>query len=208
MARKKSTAQLNREIDEALADPKTAKGLVGSYVAATGYAFGKRPKAPKAVKRNSQIVRGGMGNFGDPPGYPTHSFHVEVDLRRRPENRGTLSLNYALKETFIDPATKQEARDLIEKWETHRPAITSAKVQEWIQQVLKHHGENAGIEQVQKFYPEFGLDRLSADERVAIDALLAGNGKRSAEVEALVPDADRRKYIKTLADQLKSLRPR
>ena len=60
-------------------------------------------------------------------------------------------------------------------------------------------------------YPAFSadlVDRLSDDERVALDAVLAGNGKRKVEIDMLIPDAVRRKYVKWIAAQLKSLPPR
>lgn len=150
----------------------------------------------------------------DPPGYPTHNFHVENQIRRAPANRGGTSLTYAVTQSYLDPETRREARELLDNWERNRPSITSPKVQKWIEQVLKHHGEKDGIHQVRKFYPEFTVnlvEQLSDDERVALDAMLAdngngnGNGKRKIEISALIPDAARRTYVKMLADQLKGL---
>ena len=52
------------------------------------------------------------------------------------------------------------------------------------------------------------VDQLHDDERVALDAMLAGNGKRSTEINTLIPDPAQRTYVKMLADQLKNLPPR
>lgn len=52
--------------------------------------------------------------------------------------------------------------------------------------------------------------QLLDDERVALDAMLEGNGngKRSAEINALIPDPAQRTYVKMLANQLKGSPPR
>lgn len=194
MARKTPAAQLDREIVEALSSSKVSHA-----------------RKPKGARRDSRIASGGQGGFGDPPGYPTHDYHVESQLRRAPGNRGGTSLTYAASQSHIDPETRREAQELLDNWEKNRPPITSLKVQEWIKQVLRHHGEQDGIRQVLKFYPEFTVhlvDQLSDDERVALDAMLAngngnGNGQRKVEIDKLIPDAGRRKYVKTIADQLK-----
>ncbi len=51
---------------------------------------------------------------------------------------------------------------------------------------------------------------LSADERVALDLLLVGegNGKTASTLAALVPDSERRDVVRTLAAWTRSLRPR
>lgn len=53
------------------------------------------------------------------------------------------------------------------------------------------------------------LDQLSDEERVALDLALEGkNGKNGARTAELVPDADRRHLVKTVAASIKTLRAR
>jgi len=57
--------------------------------------------------------------------------------------------------------------------------------------------------------PKDPVTTLSDEERVALDLFLSnGNGKHKAQIAELVPDATRRGYVKTLAVQMKTLRPR
>jgi len=84
-----------------------------------------------------RIVKGSTGSFLDPPGYPTHHFSVETDLRRRPENRGSMSLTYAAKEaSWLDGSTRAAARALLNAWKKERPPLHSPEIQDWIHQVL------------------------------------------------------------------------
>jgi hypothetical protein len=109
----------------------------------------RRAKLAETLK----IVRNGVGDFLDPPEYPTHEYHVQTDLRRRPENRGGMALTYAVEEApWLDPETKREAKALIDKWKTSRPALNSQKVQDWIYQVLgyfknSYRNPSAGAQQ-------------------------------------------------------------
>lgn len=50
---------------------------------------------------SGRIKHGGMGEFLTPPTHPEHSFSVETELRRKPENRGSMSLSYAVKSLSI-----------------------------------------------------------------------------------------------------------
>ena len=81
-----------------------------------------------------RIVQEGMGGFLCPPGHPAHSRHVETDLRRKPENRGSMSLEYAVADEFLDDTTRAEARSILEYWEANKLPLST--VQEWIFQVL------------------------------------------------------------------------
>jgi len=81
-----------------------------------------------------RIRREGMGGFLNPPTHPEHSYSVETDLRRRPENRGSMSLETAVTSEWLDVGTRAAAKRLLTSWE--RPPLESAEVQEWIHQVL------------------------------------------------------------------------
>ena len=87
-------------------------------------------------KEKGKIVNKGMGGFLCPPGHPEHSYSVQTDLRRREWNRGSMSLSFAAKCEWLDPFTKADARSALRKWSDNRPAIDSAEVKDWIQQVL------------------------------------------------------------------------
>lgn len=78
----------------------------------------------------------GMGGFLNPPGHPEHTHHVETDLRRKPENRGSMSLSSAVECAWLDPFTRAEAKRLLAQWQENRPALKSPEVQDWIRQVL------------------------------------------------------------------------
>lgn len=57
--------------------------------------------------------------------------------------------------------------------------------------------------------PTMDVAQLSSEEKVALDALLEnGNGHREERISALVPSRERRRHVKGLAAQLRSLRPR
>ena len=170
--KKTPAAQLNREIAEALARAP-------------------RSHAARKARRDAQIVRNGQGNFLDPPEYPSHEYHVQTDLRRRPENRGSMALTYAVEDApWLDPETKNEAKALIDKWKTSRPALNSPKVKDWIHQVLgyfknsyrnpsagaqpwnisnlihddrdpiENADDHAGVHLIRRFYPDFSPSRL------------------------------------------------
>lgn len=163
LPKKTPTAQLNREINEAL-----------------------RSHATRKAHRDARVVRNGQGHFLAPPEYPSHEYHVQTDLRRRPDDRGSMELTYAVEEApWLDPETKREAKALIDKWKTSRPALNSQKVQDWIHQVLgyfkngyrnpsagaqqwhasklifderdpvQNADDHAGVHLIRKFYPEF-----------------------------------------------------
>ena len=83
-----------------------------------------------------RIIQEGMGGFLCPPGHPAHSRHVETDLRRKPENRSTMSLEYAIDDTTLDGTTWAEVNAILKHWEANKLPLDSARVQEWIFQVL------------------------------------------------------------------------
>lgn len=116
------------------------------------------PRYEAVTKRNARVVEGhGMGGYLNPPGHPAHTFHVETDLERRAHNRGSMSLEAAEKDRSIDPTTRKEVQELLERWESTRPSMDTPKVRTWIAEVLRHFGNtDRGVEWVQKFYPEYG----------------------------------------------------
>lgn len=168
---KKSSTQIQREIDEVLArKPRVLSKSSHAH----------------ATRRDARVVRNGQGNFLDPPEYPSHEYHVQTDLRRRPENRGSMSLTHAVEEApWLDPDTKRKAKELLDKWKTSRPALNSQRVQDWIHQVLGYFknsyrnpsagsqqwnvsklifderdpvhnaDDHAGVHRIRKFYPDF-----------------------------------------------------
>lgn len=81
-----------------------------------------------------RVVRGGMGGFLNPPTHPEHELHVETDLRRRPENRGGMSLTAAAEAKWLDAATRAEARRILADWQP--PSPDSPEVVDWRRQVL------------------------------------------------------------------------
>ena len=83
---------------------------------------------------NGKIVAGGAGGFLNPPTHPEHNFHMETDLRRRPENRGFMSLSSAKDCEYLNRESRQAARKLLSSWV--RPDIESEEVKNWIYQVL------------------------------------------------------------------------
>ena len=89
--------------------------------------------------QKARIVQEGMGGFLCPPGHPMHKQSVETDLRRKPENRTRMSLEYAVESPLIDAATQAAARTILATWERTKPVLSDPKVQEWILQVLGYY---------------------------------------------------------------------
>src|SRR5262245_63196618 len=122
-----------------------------------------------------------MGGFLNPPGHPEHTMSVETDLRRRPENRGSMSLSSAAKSEWLHPETRAEAQRILSSWQ--KPPLHHPDVVDWRRQVLgyfkncwKGTGEDpwhvhnlrmgkmpegakpadhAGVHLIQKYYPEY-----------------------------------------------------
>jgi len=83
-------------------------------------------------KEKGRLVNRGMGGFLNPPGHPEHNWSVEFDLRRRPENRGSMSLSAAVECEWLDPVARGEARRMLLEWEF----VPGPKATAWIRQVL------------------------------------------------------------------------
>ena len=136
-------------------------------------------------KEKGQIVMEGMGGFLCPPGHPMHKQSVQIDLRRRPENRGSMALDYAVESPTLDDATRAVARTILATWERNKLALASSEVQDWILQVLGYFAgcynlsgeesgwdagkltinkdanpvlnadKHAGVHLIRKYYPDF-----------------------------------------------------
>jgi hypothetical protein len=86
------------------------------------------------MNTSAAVVSGGMGGFLNPPQHPEHTMHVETDLNRSRNNRGSMSLSYAVECDYIDPAIRARVRCILSQWEA--PPLESPAVQDWIRQVL------------------------------------------------------------------------
>jgi len=87
-----------------------------------------------ARTEKGQIVHPGMGGFLNPPTHPEHEWHVQTDLRRRPHNRGGMSLSAATEATWLDAATRSAAKKMLKDWKP--PAPNNPEIVDWRQQVL------------------------------------------------------------------------
>jgi hypothetical protein len=75
-----------------------------------------------------------MGGFLSPPTHPEHHWHIETDLRRRPVNRGGVSLSGAATSEWLAPETRAAARRKLREW---KPLpINDVQIVDWIHQVL------------------------------------------------------------------------
>lgn len=136
--------------------------------------------------QKGNIVPGGMGGFLNPPGHPKHSFHVETDLRRRPDNRTHVCLSSAADCKWLSRETRHAARRLLNQWRRQRPELNDPIVQDWICHVLGYFRScyvrpycdrsadrllisrdldplanshmHAGVAFIRDFYPEFHPD--------------------------------------------------
>ena len=87
---------------------------------------------PGRVDRTS-----GAGGFLTPPGHPEQAMHVQTDLNRRPENRGSASLSYAAQEaTGLHPSVRDEAKRILQEWEKDKKPLSDPEVKDWTHQVL------------------------------------------------------------------------
>lgn len=82
------------------------------------------------------IITRGMGGAFNPPTHPEYTMSVETELRRRPENRGGMSLSYAVGCAYIPVHIRAEARRILAEWVA--PPINTPPVQLWITQVQRH----------------------------------------------------------------------
>ena len=139
-----------------------------------------------------KIVHDGMGGFLNPPTHPEHEWSVQTDLRRRPENRGGMSLSTAATCEYLDPATRGAARRMLTKWVA--PPIDSPEVVAWVRMVLGYFvrcyrnpdagadewnagklvidanrdpmdtpAEHAGVHLIRKYYPDYQPTREDFD---------------------------------------------
>lgn len=136
------------------------------------------------TKELGRIRSSGMGGFLNPPTHPEHTHSVETDLRKHPDNRGSMSLTAAVDSAWLADETRADARRMLEGWIA--PDLDTPDVQEWILQVLGyfrgcykgegaepecwHAGtlrivktgealppvqEHAGVHLIRKYYPAF-----------------------------------------------------
>lgn len=89
---------------------------------------------------SARIISGSTGSFMDPPTYPTHYYAVETELERRPENRGTMSLDYAAECDYIDPAIRERAAEMLQAWHDAPPLIDQRNIQLWIRRTFAYFG--------------------------------------------------------------------
>lgn len=107
------------------------------------------------MKRDSRISNGSMGSFLLPPLHPGYNFSVETDLSRKKENRGSMSLEYAIESEYTDLQTKKEAIALVKKWEeTEKLPLEHDATQDWINKARNHMGGKATA-YIQKYCPEY-----------------------------------------------------
>lgn len=88
---------------------------------------------------NARIVHNsGQGGFLCPPSHPMHTTHVETDLHRQPENRGSMSLEYALTCEWIDESVKIACRKLLADWDASKPGLDDPTVKTWVRSTLAY----------------------------------------------------------------------
>lgn len=80
------------------------------------------------------------GCYGDPPNYPTYFYGVETDLRRKPWNRGSMSISYAASDevTYLPPLVKKRCVELLAEWEKNKLPESHPRVQAWEQATYAH----------------------------------------------------------------------
>lgn len=105
---------------------------------------------------DERIVSGSMGSYLLPPKHPGYFYSIETDLRHKKENRGSMSLEYAIENDFTHQSIKRKVKKLIEDWHKSKPALESAECQEWIDQVNQHFGKGEkAVQYIQKYYPDY-----------------------------------------------------
>lgn len=144
------------------------------------------------TKERGIVVREGMGGFLCPPTHPEHTQSVQTDLRRRRENRSSMSLSHALTCDWLEDRVKHRVQQILEQWNSTKPALDTPAVQEWILTVLGYFkgcykGDNgswnvadlrmvpnanpmeniddhAGVRLIRKYYPDFTPTAAQFDE--------------------------------------------
>ncbi len=84
----------------------------------------------------TRIVNGGMGSMLCPPYHPMHSYQLETDIIRRKENRGSMSLDYALECDYVSDGMKRRIKGMFDKWNENKPDINSPEVKKWRNECL------------------------------------------------------------------------
>ena len=85
-----------------------------------------------------KLVRGGAGQFLDPPSFPTHRWHVQTDCNRRKENRGSMSLSYAAECSWVSDFVRDQCARMLEGWKEDHPFFNrnDAELLDWAHQCL------------------------------------------------------------------------
>jgi len=104
---------------------------------------------------SAKISNTGMGGAFNPPSHPTHTHSVETDLNRGKENRGSMSLEYALTQEYISLFLKNKIKALIREWDATKLPLTDSLVMKWVDDVIRYMGEGNGIDHIKKYYPEY-----------------------------------------------------
>lgn len=150
-----------------------------------GKSGGKRksPKSYAGSGERARLVAKGAGGFLNPPDHPEHKFSMETDLRRKPENRGFMSLSSAAEAEYLSFEAREAARDKLKQWKKSKKSLTHPDTQDWIRQVMgytrdmyspdgknwkvadlesdhdrnpiEHQNRHAGVHHIKKFYPNY-----------------------------------------------------
>lgn len=99
----------------------------------------------------------GMGGAFTPPNHPTQTKSIEIDLKRKKENRGAMSLEYALEQDYVSPGLKAKISKLLNDWDAAKLPISDHSVISWISDTIKHMGAEKGAPYIRKYYPEYTL---------------------------------------------------
>ena len=101
-----------------------------------------------------RIKNTGMGSYLTPPNHPEQNWSVEFDLNRKPDNRGSMSLSYALTESWLTAEQKAQVKAKLDTW--NKLPLTHKATQQWIEQCKTHFaGTDMLTKHIQEYYPEF-----------------------------------------------------
>ena len=101
----------------------------------------------------ARITNSGMGGAFYPPNHPLHTHSVETDLKKKKENRGGMSLEYALTLEYISPQLKAKIKALLDSYTP--PDITLPDVCDWLTSCMRHFGPKDGIKWIRTWYPNY-----------------------------------------------------
>lgn len=104
-----------------------------------------------------RIATGGMGQALTPPNHPSQKHHVETDLKRSKENRGSMNIEYALAEKYVPESVKKQIKQLLADWEINKLPLTHKDVKAWLNECKRHwKGMPRELKAyVNKYYPEW-----------------------------------------------------